>query len=79
VALEASRHRGSPPDEPFTRSRTNRFLDRLLSRHRPRLWLFGHHHRNWSGWDGATRFVCVGELCHADITPDVEVLALRAI
>lgn len=72
---EAFRHRWCPPLSSFVRSRTNRFLDRLLALHRPRLWLFGHHHHNWSGWDGTTHFVCVGELCWGDITPAGKLLA----
>jgi hypothetical protein len=59
----------SPPNPTavFRPSRTNAFLGRLLERHAPRLWAFGHHHRDWRCTEGETRFVCVGELSYIDI------------
>jgi hypothetical protein len=55
------------PGAAFQPSRTTDFLTRLLEQHPPRLWAFGHHHRDWRYWDGETLFVCVGELSHVDI------------
>lgn len=71
VARGAWQHarRGNPPNSRamFCSSRTGDFLERLLEQHRPRLWLFGHHHHNWRQREGNTLFVCVGELSHVDI------------
>src|SRR5437868_2677997 len=39
------------PAARFRPSRTNAFLTRLLDQHAPRLWVFGHHHRDWRGRD----------------------------
>jgi len=67
-AWQHARRLGPPiPDAVFRSSRTNAFLTRLLEQHSPRLWLFGHHHRDWSYRDGGTLFVCVGELSYVDI------------
>jgi predicted phosphodiesterase len=55
------------PEAVFCPSRTTDFLERLLEQHRPRLWLFGHHHRDWRYREGETLFVCVGELSYVDI------------
>ena len=51
----------------FCASRTTEFLERLLDLHQPRLWLFGHHHRDWRHMGSGTLFVCVGELSYVDI------------
>jgi len=61
----------SPPNPGavFRPSRTNAFLERLLEGHRPRLWVFGHHHRDWKFQEAETLFVCVGELSWVDIDP----------
>jgi len=67
-AWEHARRQGPPiPDPTFRPSRTNQFLTRLLEKHAPRLWVFGHHHRDWRYREGETQFVCVGELSHIDI------------
>jgi predicted phosphodiesterase len=60
----------SPPNPRalFRASRTTDFLERLLEQHQPRLWLFGHHHRDCRRKEGETLFVCVGELSSVDIT-----------
>ncbi len=62
----------SPPNSRavFSPSRTTDLLQRFLELHRPRLWLFGHYHRNWRYRQGETHFVCVGELTYCDITRD---------
>ena len=48
-------------------SRTNQALDAVFDLHRPRLWIFGHHHisvrRNILG----TEFICLAELNYIDI------------
>jgi hypothetical protein len=61
----------SPPNPGavFRPSRTSDFLTRLLEHHAPRLWLFGHYHRDWSYREGETLFVCVGELSYVDVDP----------
>ena len=69
-AAQHARELGPPdPTAVFRPSRTNEFLARLLEQHPPRLWLFGHHHRDWRYRDGATLFVCVGQLSYVDIDP----------
>jgi hypothetical protein len=70
----ARRARPPVPGAVFRSSRTNAFLGWLLGHHAPRLWAFGHHHRDWRYREGRTLFVCVGELSYVDITPDGEVL-----
>jgi predicted phosphodiesterase len=54
----------------FHPTRTNEFLARLFERHPPKLWLFGHHHRDVEFRIGDTWFVCVGELSYVDITAE---------
>lgn len=61
------RTRAPDPAAVFRASRTNRFLARLFEQHQPRLWLFGHHHRDWRYRAGDTTFVCVGELSYVDV------------
>lgn len=67
-----------PPDrragEIFRPSRTNQFLARLFEIHEPRLWLFGHHHRDWRERVGSTLFVCVGELSVVEISAEAQIL-----
>jgi predicted phosphodiesterase len=65
-----ARRLGPPnPHAVFHPSRTNDFLARLLGTHAPRLWVFGHHHRDWRCQEDGTLFVCVGELSYIDIDP----------
>lgn len=72
IAHRAWQHarRLSPPNSKavFSSSRTTDFLERLLEQHRPRLWLFAHHHHNWRSQESRTLFVCVGQLSHVDIS-----------
>jgi hypothetical protein len=65
----------SPPNPGarFQPSRTNAFLARLLEQHSPRLWVFGHHHRDWTYRESNTLFVCVGVLSYIDIDSAGEV------
>lgn len=74
-AWQHARQFGSPnPKAVFHPSRTNDFLERLLGRHAPRLWAFGHHHRDWRCAEADTRFVCVGELSYIDIDSAGDIL-----
>ena len=45
-----------------TPSRTAQFLDAMLNEHRPKLWVFGHHHRSETLKVGNTTFRCLNEL-----------------
>jgi hypothetical protein len=70
LAWGHARRFGAPnPAAEFCPSRTTAFLARLLEQHAPRLWAFGHHHRDWKHREGETLFVCVGELSYVDIDP----------
>lgn len=51
---------------PFT-SVTSRFLDLLLEIHRPKVWVFGHHHKSASLWSGGTHFRALAELECVDL------------
>ena len=68
LAWQNARRFSAPnPKARFYASRTTDFLERLLENHRPRLWLFGHHHHDWRHKEGGTLFVCLGELFYVDI------------
>ncbi len=68
LAWQNARRFSAPnPRAAFCASRTTNFLEQLLERHQPRLWLFGHYHRDWRHQEGGTLFVCVGELSYVDI------------
>jgi len=41
---------------------TARLLEECFTRHQPRRWVFGHHHRPWSEKINGTRFHCLAEL-----------------
>ena len=51
-------------------SRTSQFLDTLFSQHQPQIWVFGHHHMNFTIYIDGTEFVCLDELYYTDI--DIE-------
>jgi hypothetical protein len=70
----ASRFAPPNPEAAYHPSRTSAFLATLLEQHAPRLWAFGHYHRDWRDRVGETTFVCVGELSHIDVTPDGEII-----
>lgn len=42
--------------------KTNKFLDRLLENHKPRVWVFAHHHDSRDKTINGTRFICLDEL-----------------
>lgn len=67
VSEYMERHRARHSPRMFRPSRTNEFLARLYSLHAPKLWLFGHHHRDWRHKEEVTQFICVGELSYVDI------------
>jgi hypothetical protein len=71
----AARFAPPNPDAAHHPSRTSDFLARLHEQHAPRLWVFGHYHRDWTGRAGDTQFVCVGELSYIDVTPDGEIVS----
>ena len=39
--------------------RTNRILQTCFEIHQPKLWIFGHHHRNWKYTYKDTLFICL--------------------
>ncbi|MCA9178183.1 MAG: metallophosphoesterase [Planctomycetales bacterium] len=48
-------------------SRSNSLLQSCFDMHAPSMWIFGHHHRNWSfHHQSGTNFVCVGQLAYFD-------------
>ena len=68
LAWENARNMRYPnPEDYFVASKTNSFLDRILEISAPRLWVFGHHHKDWKYHEGETQFVCVGQLSYIDI------------
>jgi len=46
----------------FSPSRTSQFLDSMFQIHRPKLWVFGHHHRSETLKVGDCTFRCLNEL-----------------
>ncbi len=51
-------------------SRTPEAFDRMFgSEHRPKLWVFGHHHKSFDETIDGTRFVCLAELEVRDLEP----------
>lgn len=52
----------------YNPSRTAQLLDAMLEIHRPRLWIFGHHHINETLNEGGTLFQCLNELETVEIS-----------
>jgi hypothetical protein len=50
-----------------TESRTARLLENMFSVHKPKHWLFGHYHRDWSREILGTKFDCLNELSAKEI------------
>ena len=48
-------------------SRTSWWLEKMWIAHRPKWWMFGHHHRTAFLDAGPTTFVCLGDLEHLDL------------
>lgn len=53
--------------KPIVPSSTARLLDEMLKTHRPKVWVFGHHHKTWSKEIDGTQFICLAELEEMDI------------
>jgi predicted phosphodiesterase len=50
------------PSKQFSPSRTSQMLDAMWNSHRPKLWVFGHHHNSHSITVGDSVFRCLNEL-----------------
>lgn len=50
------------PSKMIEPSRTAQMLDAMFSNHRPKLWIFGHHHNSETLQVGVTKFICLNEL-----------------
>ncbi len=75
LAWSHAMKQGPPrPGGRFLPSRTNQFLTRLWEQHAPKLWFFGHHHRDWMGSSDGTQFICLGELSYLDLDSDGHVI-----
>lgn len=55
------------PEWKIRPSRTAQLLQSMFEEHQPVLWVFGHHHQNWSGKVNGTQFICLGELQYIDL------------
>lgn len=51
----------------YDRSQTRQGLQAMLDIHRPKIWIFGHHHRNFVVVDKGTSFRCLSELQTFDL------------
>jgi hypothetical protein len=48
-------------------SRTRQALDKMFDIHKPDMWLFGHHHKNYEKIIVGTRFIALDELSYKNI------------
>lgn len=48
-------------------ARTEHALQQMLEIHRPKLWVFGHWHRDFDAVVNGTRFICLNELKYIDL------------
>jgi predicted phosphodiesterase len=46
----------------FDNSRTQQALEAMWQKHKPKVWVFGHHHKSFDQVIDGTRFVCLDEL-----------------
>lgn len=46
----------------YDNSRTQQALQAMFEMHKPKLWVFGHHHKSFDMEYDGTRFVCLAEL-----------------
>jgi len=53
---------------------TQYLLEYMLQTHQPKLWLFGHYHRDWTRTIGDTTFMCIDELNYVDFNEQWEVV-----
>ena len=51
-------------------SMTANLLEAMLDAHQPKLWIFGHHHRNFSMSIRGTSFRCLPELGYVDLNKE---------
>ena len=51
--------------ETFT-TRTSEALEKMFVLHKPKVWVFGHYHTNFSQVIGGTKFICVNESDYID-------------
>jgi len=54
----------------WDKSKTRQALDRMFEIHKPKLWVFGHHHLNLLRDIEGTRFICLDELSFVDVETD---------
>ena len=43
-------------------SSTSKFLNKLLSKHKPKKWIFGHYHKSFNEVIDGVNFICLNEL-----------------
>lgn len=46
----------------YNQSLTSNALEQMWRAHKPKLWIFGHHHRSLDKMFDGTRFICLAEL-----------------
>jgi hypothetical protein len=49
------------------RNPTTQLLDAMFTRHRPEVWIFGHHHESFKNYVNGTQFIGLAELETIDI------------
>jgi len=54
---------------------TNQGLQKMLDIHRPKRWIFAHHHFTWGKEIDGTLFICVGELAALDMDKRLAIAA----
>lgn len=52
---------------PIQPSKTANLLQQMLEVHRPKTWIFGHHHVKWTKEIDGTKFSCLPELGYVDL------------
>lgn len=52
----------------FKPSKTTQALEQMFQLHRPKIWIFGHHHKSHRCYKNGCLFICVDELDTVDIT-----------
>lgn len=58
----------------FEPSRTTQAFQIMFEMHKPKLWIFGHHHFSFDKVMSGTRFICLNELEYCDVnTENMEV------
>ena len=59
-------------DWKLEKSFTGALLDVMFEVHRPKLWIFGHHHQNKTIVKDGTKFICLDELSFIDLDTEKE-------